>query len=50
MSATIEYVLYVLETSKWKDVNIAQWGHRLATAVTSWILEFSILAGAIHLV
>jgi hypothetical protein len=27
-----------------------QWGHRLATAVSSWILELALLAGAIHLV
>jgi hypothetical protein len=39
-----------LEISERKDIDIAQWGHRLATAVTSWILEFSLLAGAIHLV
>jgi hypothetical protein len=27
-----------------------QWGHRLATAITSWILELALLAAAIHLV
>jgi hypothetical protein len=27
-----------------------QWGHRLATAVSSWVLELALLAAAIHLV
>lgn len=36
--------------TKWEDTDLRQWGHRLATAVSSWILEFSLLAGAIHLV
>jgi hypothetical protein len=29
---------------------VHQWGHRLATAVSSWVLELALLAGAIHLV
>ena len=29
---------------------VHQWGHRLATAITSWILELALLAAAIHLV
>jgi hypothetical protein len=31
-------------------INTHQWGHRLATAITSWILELALLAAAIHLV
>jgi hypothetical protein len=33
-----------------RNTDIRQWGHRLATAVSSWILELALLAGAVHLV
>jgi len=43
-------MLTVLDAGIWKCIDLRQWGHRFATAVSSWILESALLAGAVHLV